>query len=95
MRIENLRVLQEIATKMADPSQVLSQEERIQCIGLEFHIGGAMGRLRHRCNHAQEILAKQDTCTEDELCSVSRESSKLARRRANKLATYYWQKIRA
>lgn len=71
-----------------DDNRSVTDDELIGCIGIEHLLSSERARRRHnhRREHAQSVLAKQDTCTVEELCHVSKHSSKQSRYNAYCLA---------
>ena len=71
-----------------DNNRSVTDDELIGCIGIEHLLSSERARRRHnhRREHAQNVLAKQDSCTVEELCQVSMHSSKSSRNKAYCLA---------
>ena len=71
-----------------DDNRSVTDDELIGCIGIEHLLSSERARRRHnhRREHAQNVLAKQDSCTVEELCQVSMHSSKSSRNKAYCLA---------
>ena len=74
--------------QMIEEREQVTDDELIGCIGIEHLLSSERARRRHnhRREHAQNVLAKQDSCTVEELCQISKHSSKQSRYKAYCLA---------
>ena len=71
-----------------DGLMISPHEQLCRCVGIEHLLssGTAKRRSRQRHEHVTSIVSRQDACTSEELCQVSKHSSRLARYNAHCMA---------
>ena len=74
-----------------DGLMISPHEQLCRCVGIEHLLSSerARRRSRHRHAHVNSIVSRQDTTTVEELCQVSKHSSRLARYNAHCMAVSY------
>jgi len=93
---EAMRDAQRISKKLTGSSEYIpSKDELCHLLGIEDLICFKRMRrmIQHRRDHVHRIVSLQDKCTADALRRLSKESSRPARRNAQRMAESYWKNL--
>ena len=84
-----------IAVALAE-GVTIPEDDLCKCVGIEhlLSLENARRIMKDRRYHVNAILARQHTCTPEQLCLVLQSSSKKAQSRANALAAGYWNMVK-